>query len=149
MKCPACAQPLTEMPVPGIMTVDVCEGGCGGIWFDNFELQKVDEKHETAGEMLLRVAQQQAAQQAAGTRRDCPRCSGIKMMRHFYAANCKVAVDHCGQCNGFWLDGGELAKIRAQSGSTQERLLAVERLYDQIYAEYYRSLKKSQQKRAT
>jgi len=27
--------------------VDVCQNGCGGIWFDNFELEKVDEKHET------------------------------------------------------------------------------------------------------
>ena len=25
------------------VTVDVCEGGCGGIWFDAFELKKFDD----------------------------------------------------------------------------------------------------------
>ena len=32
--------------------LDVCDGGCGGIWFDWFELQKFDEPHEHAGELL-------------------------------------------------------------------------------------------------
>ena len=39
----------------GELTVDVCDGGCGGVWFDNFELQKVDESHEAAGESLLAI----------------------------------------------------------------------------------------------
>ena len=48
MRCPACATTLTEIQVPPIK-VDVCEGGCGGIFFDNFELSRVDEAHETLG----------------------------------------------------------------------------------------------------
>ena len=43
MKCPACGNELSQM-VAGEITVDVCKGGCGGIWFDHFELQKVDEQ---------------------------------------------------------------------------------------------------------
>ena len=48
MKCPACFNQLTEMQV-GSLVVDVCDGGCGGIWFDAFELQQVDEEDEAAG----------------------------------------------------------------------------------------------------
>ena len=45
VKCPACGNNLTEKKF-GEVTVDVCEGGCGGVWFDWFEFKKVDEPHE-------------------------------------------------------------------------------------------------------
>jgi uncharacterized protein len=35
------------MTVQGI-TLEVCRGGCGGIWFDRYELMKVDESRESA-----------------------------------------------------------------------------------------------------
>ena len=54
MKCPACDNTLTEINISDIL-VDICKGGCGGIWFDNFELEKFDEKHEHAGEALLDI----------------------------------------------------------------------------------------------
>ncbi|MHC4128909.1 MAG: TFIIB-type zinc ribbon-containing protein [Planctomycetota bacterium] len=40
MNCPVCENSLAEKTVESI-TVDVCEGGCGGIWFDNYEFEKV------------------------------------------------------------------------------------------------------------
>ena len=59
MNCPACPNQLQQMTVDDI-TVDVCKGGCGGIWFDNFELKKFDEPHEAAGEELLDVDRDQS-----------------------------------------------------------------------------------------
>ena len=41
MKCPACENELTDKDVGGV-TVDICNGGCGGLWFDNFEFKKFD-----------------------------------------------------------------------------------------------------------
>ena len=55
MRCPVCANVLSRKTVGGI-TVDVCAGGCGGIWFDRYELMKVDESHESAGEELWMLA---------------------------------------------------------------------------------------------
>ena len=52
MKCPACSNRLQEMTVAGV-TVDICKDGCGGIWFDNFEMKKFDEPHEPACLALL------------------------------------------------------------------------------------------------
>ena len=49
MECPACGKQLQQMTA-GDVTVDVCKGGCGGMWFDNYELKKFDEPHESAGE---------------------------------------------------------------------------------------------------
>ena len=42
MKCPACENELTEKIFANV-PLDVCEGGCGGVWFDWFELQKFDD----------------------------------------------------------------------------------------------------------
>ncbi len=49
MECPVCGNATTTRTDGGI-TVDVCEGGCGGIWLDRYELMRVDESSESAGE---------------------------------------------------------------------------------------------------
>ncbi len=113
MKCPACFHPLTALPV-GSWTVDVCEGGCGGIWFDAFELQRVDEEKECAGDALLHVRRDKRIVVDTARKRECPRCEGIKLHRHFFSAKRRVEVDQCPNCNGYWLDAGELAQVRAE-----------------------------------
>ena len=73
MKCPACGNELKAVGV-GDITVDVCENGCGGIWFDQFELQKVDEAHESAGEKLLHIKRDSGASVDPNARLNCPKC---------------------------------------------------------------------------
>jgi len=116
MICPACSRPLTELRV-GALTVDACQGGCGGIWFDAFELQRVDEQHEAAGERLLHIARDPRVTVDPSRKRPCPRCEGIKLKRHFFSARRRVEVDHCPNCGGYWLDAGELEQIRAETAA--------------------------------
>jgi uncharacterized protein len=47
MNCPACRGTLTRVNVSGL-TVDVCQGGCAGIWFDQAELRALDEPADKA-----------------------------------------------------------------------------------------------------
>lgn len=117
MKCPACYNELTVLRV-GNLTVDACHGGCGGIWFDAFELQRADEPHETAGELLLQVRRDEDLAVDASRKRECPRCAGVKLHRHFFSAARRVQVDQCPSCGGYWLDAGELAEIRAEQTET-------------------------------
>lgn len=122
MKCPACFNELTPFQV-GDLTVDVCQGGCGGIWLDAFELQQVDEEHETAGEPLLHIQRDERLIVDKSHKRECPRCAGVKLHRHFFSAKRRVEVDECPGCGGYWLDAGELASIReekAQAASADE-----------------------------
>jgi hypothetical protein len=114
MKCPACFNQLTETQV-GSVAVDVCQGGCGGIWFDAFELQKVDEQDETAGEPLLNIERDERLVLDRSHKRECPRCTDVKLHRHFFSAKRRVEVDQCPNCAGYWLDAGELAMIRAET----------------------------------
>jgi len=131
MKCPACFNELTQSQV-GSVVVDVCEGGCRGIWFDAFELQRVDESHEAAGEHLVNIARDPTLSVDLTRKRDCPRCAGIKLKRHLFSPGLKVEVDHCPNCGGYWLDAGELEKIRegrqsgARAGSAKAGLLTTE-----------------------
>jgi Zn-finger nucleic acid-binding protein len=119
MKCPACFNELAELQV-GSVKVDVCRGGCGGIWFDAFELQRVDEEQEVAGEHLLEIEHNPQLVIDSARKRECPKCAGVKLKRHFFSAKRQVEVDECPNCAGYWLDAGELAKIRAENARSAE-----------------------------
>ncbi|HZR18030.1 MAG TPA: zf-TFIIB domain-containing protein [Verrucomicrobiae bacterium] len=117
MKCPACFNELSQTQV-GSVVVDVCQGGCGGIWFDAFELQRVDEEDELAGEPLLQIKRDETIVVDTSRKRECPRCPQIRLHRHFFSARRRVEVDQCPNCGGYWLDAGELAQIRAEKAET-------------------------------
>ncbi len=120
MKCPACGNVLQKMTVEDV-SVDVCRGGCGGIWFDAHELQKFDEPHETGGEALLDIERNENIHVAFGKKRHCPKDSKVVLTRRFFTAEKHVEIDECPNCGGVWLDYGELDEIRNLSGSPEER----------------------------
>jgi len=134
MKCPACDRGLTEEAVGGI-TVDVCRGGCGGIWFDRFEFDKVDEAHEGAGEALLDVERDPNVQVDPEARRSCPKCDGTVMRRFFHSTKQRVEVDECPSCAGVWLDHGELGTIRSQFTDEKERERAAQAYFDDLFGD--------------
>ena len=132
MKCPACANYLTPYYASPI-TLDVCANGCGGIWFDAFELQKMDEVHEPVREELINLRPKKELPETQLTaKRVCPKCEGIVMMRHFYSPLKKVMVDECPNCGGFWLDAGELAGLREENKLEKERKRATQVRLSQI-----------------
>lgn len=108
----------------GKLVVDVCQDGCGGIWFDAFELQQVDEQNEVAGEPLLHIRRDQRIVVDPLRKRECPRCAGMKLHRHFFSAKRRIEVDECPNCGGYWLDAGELAQIRAEKSETTGKELS-------------------------
>jgi Zn-finger nucleic acid-binding protein len=113
MNCPACDHGLTPVTAGGV-TVDVCKGGCGGIWFDNFELAKISDPLNFDATALLQMDYAAHSQIDFERRRNCPKCPNIVMMRHFFSQRRQVQVDECPGCGGMWLDAGELAMIRKE-----------------------------------
>ena len=136
MDCPACGNALREVQA-GAMRVDVCTGGCGGIWFDWFELSKVDEPDEYAGEELLEVDRDPGVHVDHAARRECPRCDGIVMMRHFFSVKRQVEVDECPGCAGFWLDAGELSTIRGLFASEEAAREAAREIFEDLIDENF------------
>jgi Zn-finger nucleic acid-binding protein len=131
MTCPACGRELKGRTIGGIV-VDVCDGGCAGIWFDQFEIREFDEAHEGAGESLLDVARDASIRVDHTKRLDCPKCSDSVMMRHFWSAKQEVEVDECGVCGGFWLDSGELKRIRSLFKNDAERKEAARQYFKDV-----------------
>ena len=110
MQCPACDNKLTPLTA-GRLTLDVCQGGCGGIWFDNFELTKLTGPDEIDAAALVQFDRNDLVDYEK--RRRCPKCN-IIMMRHFFSERREVEVDECPGCAGVWLDPGELTQIRRE-----------------------------------
>ncbi len=121
MTCPVCNNGLTLYPA-GSVVVDVCVGGCGGIWFDAFELKKVDETNEPVPAELLSPRRDRDVDIATTKKLFCPKCSEMAMMRHFFSARRKTMVDECPNCGGFWLDAGELADVREETQAEKREL---------------------------
>src|SRR4051812_46276163 len=114
MKCPACGNNLSQLLAAGVV-LDVCSGGCGGIWFDAFELQKIEAAQEITGDVEITIPRDESITVDQKARRVCPKCpDGVVLMRHFYSKKRRVVVDECPGCAGFWLDAGELEHIRAE-----------------------------------
>jgi hypothetical protein len=131
--CPTCGRTLGQKTVGGLR-VDVCEGGCGGIWFDQFELKKVDEPDESAGEALLDVERDPSLSVDLDARRTCPKCTdGVVMMRHYTSVKRRVTIDECPECAGIWLDAGELGAIRSEFPSDEERQKAAEAYFSELF----------------
>ena len=107
MKCPACKSPLREKGAGG-MTLDICYGGCGGIWFDKAELENVSARAATT---LHSVWQVPVGKVNLTEPRLCPRCPQQVLDRKWFSPLEKVEIDECPQCGGIWLDAGEFSRI--------------------------------------
>ncbi|MFC4257726.1 zf-TFIIB domain-containing protein [Marinobacter lacisalsi] len=111
MKCPRTGSPLRPLKVGGI-TVDVSKA-CGGVFFDNFELEKFDESTELRGEVLAEHLEQFSVPLLVQNERiNCPKCVTTVMRRYYYSPENQIEIDECVTCNGIWLDAGELEHLR-------------------------------------
>ena len=125
MKCPRTGTPLREVEIDGIK-VDLSEG-CGGVWFDAFELTKFDEVHETAGDELAALMRQYRSDDIDHSARlRSPRHPEVVMMRRYYSPARHIEIDECPQSGGIWLDAGELCQLRELFPTDAERKAAVQ-----------------------
>ena len=148
MNCPTCNLELSEVSI-GKIQLDICKEGCGGIWFDRFELQKMDEPHEFTDENLIdALSIESPSDSEPSQKRICPKCTDIVMMRHFYSVKREVKVDHCPKCAGYWLDEGELFKIRKQFNTEEERKQAAVKYFADIFDGDLSTMKKESDEKA-
>ena len=122
MNCPACQSGLSKKNT-ATATFHYCPA-CKGTWFDKESLKKFDEPHEPMPpEIDVPAGSAKPADYSEGARR-CPQCPEAVMCRRWYDVHRQVEVDQCLSCSGIFLDGGELAAIRAQYQTEEERLKA-------------------------
>lgn len=111
LTCPACGEEMTKIYIEGrSINIDICLDGCGGILFDNRELEKFDEAHENAQELLELIANKTFLPVNESAQRECSVC-GTPMMK-MGAGSGQVQLDCCAFCGAKFLDNNELQKIR-------------------------------------
>jgi len=145
MKCPACSTRLRVMKTEE-MIVDVCKYGCGGIWLDRSEYKKVDQQSEAAGHALLHIERNPNITVDQTRRRICPRCETIVMARRFSSFRRQVEIDTCPYCGGYWLDSGELERIRSLFETEKDRYKATDKYLSDFQAEAIKRYAPEQEK---
>ncbi len=130
MDCLRCEEQL-ETIKNGEVEVDACMQGCGGIWFDPFELKKMNEKSEITQEFMQHIYRANRKMVDKKPRLQCPKCNA-KMLRHFHSVRREIEVDQCPLCYGHWLDGGELLKIVNQFKNKDEHRSATQEFFKKL-----------------
>ncbi|MEW5820032.1 MAG: zf-TFIIB domain-containing protein [Cyanobacteriota bacterium] len=109
LTCPNCKDSLEPKIIGGI-EVDFCEKGCKGIWFDEGELKKIREFPDDSetlktieGNFTPKLKEEALKEDA----RMCPRCN-IELYKYNWDMRSNIFLDSCEQCNGLWIDAGEL-----------------------------------------
>ena len=111
LNCPACGKVMKKIFIQeNNLNIDICVDGCGGVYFDNRELEKFDEKHKNADLILDEINDKKFISVDTKKERICPVC-GATMMKQG-AADGNVEIDICAFCGGKFLDYGELESIR-------------------------------------
>ncbi|MEN0048597.1 MAG: zf-TFIIB domain-containing protein [Bacteroidota bacterium] len=114
MNCPRCTTTLEkqELKEPKItIEIDQCPN-CKGAWFDRGELQSVEQTVEPVFLEIRKIP----SEYDQLTPLFCPSCTDHPMMEKFdHPRDRKVILDVCRQCQGIWLDTGELEAIQKES----------------------------------
>lgn len=114
--CPCCKE--TELE-----TIDVGKGNpfyiekcskCGGLFFDNGELesileQEVSHVYHVDKDKLVQLLEEVSDESFEIVYRSCPVCKAM-MQRKNFGAKSGVIIDQCAQ-HGIWLDSGELYRL--------------------------------------
>ena len=113
LNCPACGKEMKKVWFENRgFFVDICTDGCGGVWLDNRELDKIDERFENADAILEELEGKVFAEVDRTKDRFCPVC-GAKMVKCNYTDDSTpVKIDACYSCGGKFLDNDELRAIR-------------------------------------
>lgn len=108
MHCLNCKQEMTNYVIHTPLhqvSYNVCEH-CGSLWLDKGVLNKLAPTG--SGDIEFCYQDVVAGGQKANM---CPRCDNEPMDKVKFIGNDKIILEHCKNCEGFWLDGGQLDQI--------------------------------------
>jgi hypothetical protein len=109
MICPVCKKDALIVEYNRI-ELDYCPG-CGGVWFDSGELERLMEAARL-GNHRSYLSDVAGAPEAASSekKRRCPICRH-KMKKTYIDEDKKILVDICHVGDGIWFDGGEVSNL--------------------------------------
>lgn len=114
IECPACGKTMKKIFIPSAgINVDICSESCGGLFFDNQELQKFNKLSDDISEIKNLLEGKTFISVDENQTRICPSCG--KPMVKTSIKGLGVQIDTCYTCGGVFLDNGELDIIRERT----------------------------------
>ncbi len=111
MKCLNCRTEMTNNLVQtkkDRISYDVCDD-CGSLWLDAGELNKMAFQVDGS----IEVCSKDKIEDDSGRGRNCPRCDDMTLDKVSFVGG-DLILDRCANCQGFWLDGGELDLVNKE-----------------------------------
>ncbi len=99
MTCPKCSGLIESVPLPGGLRVETCSN-CSGVFYD-------------AEELAIPLTFENAMR----SRYVCPKCGQPMETGTLFGG--RLTTERCTACLGFWLDAGEVPKLRVLAGTDQ------------------------------
>ncbi|HHL31406.1 MAG TPA: hypothetical protein ENJ41_02385 [Oceanospirillales bacterium] len=120
MKCPVDKTELKEQEYERAVVVDSCSS-CQGMWLDKWELKAIQankgnyyqEELEKFPDLVNKSYRLALEKQRPLL--NCPKCAenndNIQMERREHGYCSQIMIDVCPQCQGIWLDQGEVQAL--------------------------------------
>ena len=116
LKCPICSDSILVKHNINGTAVDYCEG-CGGIWLDKGELNKIT--HPIDGD--IEFCCHENPEGAVLTDHLCPLCTnGTTLVETAFIEYSDIQIEYCKCCGGIWLKKGELDAINKEIDALKE-----------------------------
>lgn len=109
--CPACGRKMAKIYISDLeFCIDICTEGCGGLFFDNRELQNIIDSEEVLNKIIHYLDNESFKKVNGSDERICPLCK-TPMVK--IGHNSTVVIDVCNSCGAKFLDNDELQKIKS------------------------------------
>lgn len=114
LKCPGCGAKLVEVYAEAtygrVLLLEQCEG-CGGVWFDRWELHFVkDAALKSLHEVDLSAFKSLANIEGIHGKNLCPKCEEELLPFIDPMLPKDATIKRCDRCSGLWLNRGDLRK---------------------------------------
>jgi len=115
MKCPIDNSPLKHKEYERAVMVDQCVT-CNGMWLDQWELKAIQaNKGKNYSAEIKQLPDLVNASYLQALEKDrpalnCPKCS-VQLDRREHGYCSQILVDICHDCQGVWLDNGEIQAL--------------------------------------
>ncbi|MBL4660757.1 MAG: zf-TFIIB domain-containing protein [Alcanivoracaceae bacterium] len=120
MKCPVDNTPLAQQEYERAVMIDKCPT-CDGMWLDQWELKAIQankgKNYDAELKKLPNLVHKSYLQALEKDRPllNCPKCTengtSVKMDRREHGYCSQIMVDVCHDCQGIWLDKGEVQAL--------------------------------------
>lgn len=115
--CPACGSEMTKLFVANKgISIDICANGCGGIYFDNQEIQEFSNPDEDISEIKKLLEGKNFMPVDENQVRVCPSCKTPMAKTNALG----IQIDTCYKCGGIFLDNGEFELVKSKFKKRQK-----------------------------